>query len=152
MSVSKIHECKQQLIAWHVGPVCSKLHEITMEDFELCGTSSHPKKKFKPQKVSKQMQHLRELLLKLTCTLQLSFVCEVHCKIGCRSLTKQSIPRCSQNIIKLLPSPPLIVVHHLIYLHELQNTVQFVQLLQDDHLFLPVVNPLRGRVVSRMHL
>jgi hypothetical protein len=91
-NVLKIHERKQQLLARHIGQVPIILHGFTIENLELCRTSNHLETILKPKKISKQIQHLRELLLKLTHTFQLPFVNEELCKIGHWSLTKQNIP------------------------------------------------------------
>ena len=101
---------------------------------------------------SKKIQHLRELVLELTCTLQLPFIYEVLGKIGCQNFTKLNIPRRGRHIVMLLSGPPFFIVHCPICSDELQSAVQIIQFLQDNHLLFSTINRFCGKVVDTMQL
>ena len=93
------------------------------------------------------MQHYKKLILELRRPLQLSFICESLCKIQCRDYGEEDIPRCGRNIVIALLGFPLVVVNHPFNCHNFEAAVNVVELLEDDHLLLPPVNPFHGRVV-----
>ena len=94
----------------------------------------------------------RDILLKLTSMLQLPFVREKLCKVRSRNNIEQNTPRRNRDSMSLLPFLPVLVVHYAISSSKLQQAVQSIKFLQDNHLLFLTLNPIRCRVVGNMHL